>query len=506
MPRCHRIFGLHTLFCLLFAATLPPAMARQGEPPYSLTHPAKAGVVLPIEDVRAIDPAQRRAEVDTSQRTVGPRSKRLQVADDNPVSITPQRSGVWETLADGSQLWRARVRAAGATDLRLGFASFALPPGATLYVIGANNYYQGPYTAADANAGKFRAPVVPGDTATIEVRVPAGATLADDALELTSVGAGFRDVFGRGPLGKAGETGPGASGACNVNVVCPLGDAYPDEIRAVGHYEFQADSDHLYYICTGTLLADVPRDRKNYFLTAAHCLGSATEASSVVVYWNYQSTQCSVLREPAGGYLNDNQSGAALRATRADVDFTLIELSQAPETAWNVYYAGWDASGAVPVSTIGIHHPSGDVKKITAGPAPSTTYNCIADGATTSNTHWWTGPYSQGTTEGGSSGSGLFVSSNGGTRARLLVGTLSGGSALCSDTSPTQPNAGNDCYGKLAVAWNGTNATTRLRDWLDPANTGTTTLPGGDAQNPNPPTAPQHSRHQLPSLLPPIRP
>jgi hypothetical protein len=473
------------------------AHARQGELPYSLAHRAKAGVILPIEDVRPIDAATERAAVDAHARQVGPHTKRLQVAVDNPVAIDPSRSGVWDTLADGSRLWRVRLRAAGATDLRLGFARYALPAGATLYVIGADDYYQGPYTAADAMDARFNAPVVPGDIATVEVRVPAGAMFSSDALELGSVGAGFRDVFGRE---KTDSRDLGTSGACNVNVVCPLGQAYLDDIRAVGQYEYQADDNRRYYLCTGTLVANVPHDHKNYFMTAAHCITSNTEAASMVVYWNYQSTQCNQLSAPAGGFFNDNQQGAVLRATRADVDFSLVELSQTPDPAWHLYYAGWDASGATPAATIGIHHPLGDVKKITAGPAPTTTDSCISGSPTAANTHWATGPYTQGTTENGSSGSGLFVASASGyPHARLLTGTLSGGDAACSSVSPSQPNAGTDCYGKLAVAWDGASAATRLRDWLDPAHTGTTLLEG--AEDSPPLVIPRHSTRPIPAIL-----
>ncbi len=412
------------------------------------------------------------------------------MADDNAVSITPSHDGVWTELPDGSRLWRAGVRASGATDVRLGFGRFALPDGATLYVIGADRYYQGPYTNADAYAGRFQAPVVPGDLATIELRVPVGVALADDALELSSVGAGFRDAFGRGDAAKIGN--PGTSGSCNIDVVCPLGQNYGEDIRAVAYIEFQDDDDHDYYLCSGTLLADVPRDHRNYFLTAAHCIDSSSEAASLIAYWNYQSTRCGTLSAPAGGYFNDDQHAAALRASRADADFSLLELSQAPDPAWNVYYAGWDAGGAPPPGTIGLHHPRGDVKKITAGPAPATTDNCIDTGGSSTNTHWLTGPYSQGTTEGGSSGSGLFVAVGTGGTARRLIGTLSGGDAACNGTLP---NAEHDCYGKFAVAWNGPSAATRLRDWLDPAHSGTTGQDGGD-------TPPFSVRGPLPACVP----
>jgi lysyl endopeptidase len=469
------------------------AHARQGEPPYSFLHPAKAGLAIPVEELPAIDAAMMRAQADETSNVPGSHPKRLRVANDNPVSINANRDGVWESMPDGSRLWRVRVRVAGATDLRLRFTRFSLPDGATLHIIGADHYYQGPYSVADATDSRFNSPVVPGDEATVELHVPAGVPIAADGLELTRVGAGFRDLFQRGKL----DPGPGASGACNVNVACPLGQAYPDEVAAAAYYEFDDDDDRNSYLCSGTLLADVPRDHRNYFLSAAHCVDSDTEAASMVIYWNYQSTQCNALVAPAGGFLNDDLHGASLRATRADVDFSLVELNQPPDPSWNAYYAGWDASGIAPAGTVGIHHPNGDVKKITAGPSPSTTYSCIsASGSAT--THWQTGPYTQGTTEGGSSGSGLFASAASGTHARLLIGTLSGGEAACSITSPSQPNASTDCYGRFAVAWNGTAAATRLRDWLDPANTGTVLLQGGDP----PPLVPRaHSTRPIPAAL-----
>lgn len=473
------------------------AWARQGEPPYSLAHPAKVGFHLLIEDVDAVDVEQQRKRADERQSDVVAHSKRMQVAVARPVSISPARQGRWDDLADGSRLWRVRVRAAGATDLRLGFDPFALPAGATLYVIGADDYYQGPYTQEDAGSAGFRTPVVPGDIATIELRLPPGAVLAPDALTLTRIDAGFRDVFGQKQT--KGGTGPGASGACNIDVVCPLGNAYPDEIRATGHYEFIAADDNQSYVCTGTLTADVPHTRRNLFLTAAHCMATASEAASMTVYWNYQSTACGQLTAPAGGFFNDDQHGASLRATRADTDVTLVELTGSMDPAWNLHYAGWDATGIAPGGTIGIHHPSGDVKKITAGPRPQTMENCVST-TLHPGTHWRAGPYTQGTTEGGSSGSGLFAAA-GGEHARLLIGTLSGGTAGCSAISPSQPDDGYDCYGKLSLAWNGQGAAMRLRDWLDPANTGTTSITGIDQNAPDPDPGHRHSTHAIPAEL-----
>lgn len=481
---------------LALALFATDASARHGDPPYSLSHAAKIAAAVPTVDVGTIDAAAEQAQADAKRQSSAP-TKRLATARGFAVSLASDRDGVWETLADGSRLWRLRVRVSGATDLRVAFASLVLPPGATLHVIGANGDYQGPYTETDSDPAGFRSPPVPGDVATIELRVPAGA---DASIELIRVEAGFRDLF------KAAlYTGPGESGACNVNVVCPLGDPYRNEIRAVAYYEFVADDDHDTYLCSATLLADIPRDRRNYLLTAAHCVASATEAQSMVVYWNYQSTQCNRLSPPAGGYFNDDQHAAALRATRADADFTLVELATVPDPSWDVYYAGWDATGAEPSGTIGIHHPSGDVKKITSGPSPATIDNCIGTGGSSVNTHWETGPYQQGTTEGGSSGSGLFVAvGSGSSHDRRVIGILSGGYAACSTANPSQPNGETDCYGKLASAWNGSSASSRLRDWLDPANTGALGAAGFDSQS-GTMNAPGHSHHRSGTRPVPIR-
>lgn len=494
----HAAWRCAAAFALAGSANL--AEARQGQPPLTLTDNAKVGIDIPLETVRGVDAGARRAALDRetlarSATDSGMHDKRLRVADLEATSITPAAQGRWDDLADGSRVWRVQVRAEGATDLRLNFDRFALPRGARLYVIGAGRYYQGPYTQADAMNGTFHAPVVPGDTATVELQVPNAGDVDATSLDIGAVGVGFRDVFGR----EKAQTGPGKSAACNVNVACPLGQPYPDEIRAVGQYEFNSYSGGVFN-CTGTLVADVPHDKKNYFLTAAHCISHASEAQSMVIYWNYQSTTCSGLTAPAGGFFNDDSHGAMLRAFRADADFSLVEVNGALDPAWNLHYAGWDASNVAPSGTVGIHHPLGDAKKITAGPQPATTDGCITP-TTGQNTHWLTGPYTQGTTEGGSSGSGLFASATNANGApRRLIGTLSGGDAECSTTTPTQPNNGQDCYGKLAVAWigSGTSSADRLRDWLDPANSGALSLDGID-QNETIVIAPAgHSQHATP--------
>ena len=76
--------------------------------------------------------------------------------------------------------------------------------------------------------------------------------------------------------------------------------------------------------------------------------------------------------------------------------------------------------------------------------------------------------WTEGTTEGGSSGSGLF-NANG-----ELVGTLHGGGASC--TTSTSP----DWYGRFEQAY-----TAQLQPWLTPGTGGPPPIP---PQTPPPPT------------------
>jgi len=457
--------------------------ARESAPPYSWAHPTamKAAGKVPVRKLAAVDAARELARdaqaMDPAKSATGATEKRLRVAVGNAVSITPAQAGLWDSLPDGSHLWRLTLSAPNATDLHFGFSRFQVAQGVTLHVTDeVAHTYDGAYGAADTSPdGQLWLPPVTGSSLTLELHVPTGVDFDPRTVVLSSVGAGYRDVNGRsGP----GLFGAGPSGTCNIDVICPLGDDYRDEIRSVVKYYF--DSGSSTYLCTGTLVNDTAQDFKNYFLSANHCISTQAEATTMRFFFNYESPTCG----QHGGDNQDQQTltgGAQLRAHRADVDFSLTELNNTPPADFTAYYAGWDATGAIPDGAIGIHHPSGWVKAITETAHALTTMNsCIGSGG--SQTHWRTGqPYSQGTTEGGSSGSAIFVPNGDATgHGNLIIGTLSGGSAACSSSNPSQPNTGYDCYGKFAVAWDGSSAAQRLKDWLDPANTGATTWPGAD--------------------------
>ncbi len=439
----------------LALALAAPGWPRSGEPPVSFQKSLRPLPTVESLALPAVDRAKRLAE-DARRAKPGP----LRYAIPVDVAVTPESHGTWETLADG-RLWRLRVHSPGATDLNFGFTRYRLPAGATLHVWSeSRSTYEGPYSDRDHKAhGQLWTPPVPGERAVVELFLPAAAAGEAATLELTRVGTGYRDLFRLAPA-------PDKQGSCNIDVVCPEGDPWRDPIRSVAAYSLGGA-----LFCTGQMIADVPGSFRNFFLTANHCGMSPANAASMVVFWNFESPVCGQL---SGGSLADNQTGATFRASRADADFALLELDDPPDPAFGVFYSGWGRTGTAPVGSVGIHHPDGDEKAIsfnddllTSGP------NCILGG--TPNTHWYVDNWEQGTTEPGSSGSGLWNPDN-----QKLIGFLTGGAASCEDLE-------FDCYGKLSASWNGPSAATRLRDWLDPAGTGAMMVDGADP-NAEPPT------------------
>src|SRR5581483_8557428 len=382
---------------------------------------------------------------------------------DLPLALT---DGTWDLLDASTSRWRMRVSSPGAQSLNLELARFHLPQGAALFLYDVDGKrVQGPYTAADHTPeGKLWTAIVPGDQLVLELHVPS-AKRDEVQLALGAVNHGFRG-FGKA-LGDpdpeaGGGVGLGASGACNIDTICPQGDAWRPQIRAVARYSLGGN-----VLCTGQLINDVPQDEIPYFLTANHCeIGQpGTPASSMVVYWRFENSQCNGADDADPTF---TQSGSTLIASDSKSDFALVRLNHQPDASFNVYFQGWSASGAFPTSGAVFHHPSGDAKKLAIydGSSPvQPIKNQIPFNGDTVDT--WEVTYSQGTTEQGSSGGGLLDQNH------RLIGTLSAGEASCSDLS------GTDDYGRFDVAWATKSANNhQLKHWLDPNNTGSITING----------------------------
>ncbi len=376
----------------------------------------------------------------------------------NPVNYTPSNSGTWERLDRQTSVWRLQAESPNAMHMNLGFTRFFMPTGGRLYVYNPDmSAIVRPFTAADnAPHGELWTPPVGGATIVIELTIPDNQ-INQLQLTLGSINAGYKRI---GPFGAGG--GGVDSGACNVDVVCPEGVPWANEIPCVGNLSIGGS-----FFCTGFLVNNTAQDRKPYLLTANHCGINSGNAPSLVVYWNYQNSTCRPVNSGASGGAGNGSlatfsSGSTFRAGSSTAsDFTLVELTTQPNPAWLLSWAGWDRTGVQSPNGACIHHPSNDEKRITF-------YTTTTD----SGACGFSGPHvrafwSLGVTEPGSSGSPLFDTNH------RVIGQLHGGPSACG----VAPGNLNDCYGRFSSSWTGggTNST-RLSNWLDPGNTGVTTL------------------------------
>jgi lysyl endopeptidase len=394
----------------------------------------------------AVDDA-RRAREGLPRRFAQPLAQRL----------TPAVHGTWDTPTPGLRRWRLQVESPGALSLNLGFGRYRLPQGATLRLFDANDALaMREFTAADNEEhGQLWTPVVPGSVLTVELRVPAAA-VEQVELELTSINHGYRDFA---------ETAYEKSGACNIDVVCPQGGAWRDPIRSVVALHYGGAIN-----CSGALVNNTGQNLKGYLLTAYHCGLTSSNAASLVAYFNFENSTC---RPPAtsggngDGPLTDFNSGAIFRAARSQSDFTLLELDDPVDPAFDVYWAGFDARNQATGSAVGIHHPNGDEKRISFENQATSITSYGGSSTPGDGTHLRVADWDLGVTEPGSSGSPLF------SPEQRIVGQLHGGGSACGNDLP-------DWYGRLAASWTGggSNAT-RLSNWLDPIGSGATLVLDG---------------------------
>lgn len=373
-------------------------------------------------------------------------------------------SGDWQPLNNGKQLWRLVLKSPDAASISLHFSDFNLADDAQLWLYSPDGEsLQGPYQKDHVNAaGEFWSPIVQGDTVVLELET---ASPNDNALTIAKLGHGTKQWWR-----EDGAIQQKAAGSCHVNVACPTGNAHSTKIRATARITYSTLAGG--FVCSGTLLNNTAQDRRAYFLTANHCISNLVEALTATTYWQYQSNSCGS-NTPAN--TNQTVSGATLRATWATNDFTLLELNGLPPESFNPYWSGWDLSTSNLGSGVTVHHPAGDVKKISIDSDPMDIVNGSSNPADATNAagrYVHVERWEVGTTEGGSSGSGIWNPAN------RLVGQLSAGSANCN-----QPD-GQDFYGWIGQAWSGGGLpASRLQDWLAPGDPNVVSLNGCDHYN-----------------------
>ncbi len=384
-----------------------------------------------------------------------PQLKSFNFATTFDVSFTTQNSGEWSVADDGTQVWKLKIYSKGAKSINLIFDKFSLPDGARVFLFNEKeSYYLGAFTSFNnKSSGKFAVSPVLGDELTVQYEIPAGYPKTE-SFEIKAVNHDFVGILksdDRRPRDKL-------AGSCNIDVNCEIGSKWKDIKDAVCRLIVNGRE-----ICTGTLINNTAQDEKPYIISAAHCYDYWNYAETTIYAFNYESPYCA----PLDGDPSNSISGAKMKARFDSLDFALAELSLVPPPEYRPYYAGWDRSGDLPDSSVTIHHPQGDIKKISFDyDAPQIDNFSTGSFTYTTNGFFKIVRWDGGVTEGGSSGGSLFNSK------KKIIGTLTGGSATCF-------NPEKDYFERFDMSWDyKSDITKQLKHWLDPLNTGAEALDG----------------------------
>jgi hypothetical protein len=426
--------------------------------------------------------------------------KPMRVGVSVEVGLGINNSGNWTKLSNGDMMWRLHISTDGANGLGVVFDEFELPINGKLFVYNAD-YSQiiGAFTSKNNNEfGIFSTQIIRGSdiileyiesnpsirhdkkTTSLKVEQNNIEHIANAKLNISELA--YIYVDGLMILG-GDKANPGYSQNCHVDVNCtPVGDNWKNQKRGVLHLVTR--SSEGWGLCSGSLINNTENDGTPYVLTADHCGGDASETHKLqwIFYFNYEREQCNTGAYPTEPF--QTLTGCQTRARgpiSGGSDFLLVELVDEIPMEYEPYLNGWDINHSTVEYSVGspaaqIHHPAGDVKKISTSTniANNTTSVNIGGSVMPANSTWrirWTAnDNGHGVTEGGSSGSPLFNNQG------HIVGTLSGGSSSCSN-----PNS-YDYNGKFSYHWtmNGSEPHQQLKYWLDPEDTGVTSYEGFD--------------------------
>ena len=373
------------------------------------------------------------------------------------VSLDAGNSGNWYATSAKYNVWRIKIQSLNARSLNLIFDNFKLREGARLFIYNEKkNKYLGAFTSKNNRASmKFAIAPVAGDEITVQYEVPEKSGTPVDFV-ISRVNHDFVGVvnFDRRPY--YGQ----AAGDCNIDINCGNSARWNELKNSVCRLIVNGTE-----ICSGTLINNTSQDRLPYVISAAHCYDEWDFAETTVYTFNYESPYCA----PLDGDPIHSLSGAVMKSTFDSLDFALVQLDEIPPPDFRPYYAGWDRSSTIPDSSVSIHHPLGDIKKIafendplekSSFPKENPYKKYIKMG------FWRIAEWDAGVTEIGSSGGGLFNTN------QQLIGTLTGGNAICGTPF-------NDYYSRIDMQWDyKSDSTKQLKCWLDPGNTGITVLDG----------------------------
>ena len=381
--------------------------------------------------------------------------------------ISSSEHGLW-TEVDGGKVWTLAIEAKNAKGISLYYDDFWIPSSGELYIYNPMQTQKiGPFTSKhNHSSGLFATEVIHGEILVLEYFQPEYEN-NDLKLSINRFAYAYRDISG-GQL-----NGYNSSDECQVNANCSEGNTW--ENQKMSTCRIQIGSGWNVGLCSGALINNTLNNCTPYVISADHCFSggdiSANGLNQSIFYFNYRSVACnnSVPNNTYSVTGCTKKANSGGEGNVGDPDFFLVELNSYPD--FNPFFSGWNRSNIPATSGVSIHHPSGDIMKISTYTNTLSSASGLGFG-NDNTTHWrvfWSEtPNGHGVTEGGSSGSPIF-NQNG-----LLTGVLTGGSSFCTATNQS------DIYGKIWHAWDqvGNSNNQQLKPWLDPANTNAVTLNG----------------------------
>ena len=389
----------------------------------------------------------------------------LRFAVPTDVDFTTENSGQWTTLPNGNRLWQLHLRSENALGLALTLENFKLPKGSTLYLHSPNGTdIQGSYDADNnTESRKFFIGFTKGKETILTYFEPKNAQNALQNAPFT-----VKKVYHAYPKGVLSGLGFGQSLPCEININCPQGANWQTQKRGVVRIRIVATEGVGW--CSGSLINTTLQNGAPYILSAYHCADGLTpDFSQWTFFFNYESPDCN---NPTVEPTSRSLQGCVARSGARETDFLLFELNQRIPADFNAHFNGWNRdSTTLPTSETMIHHPNGDIKKITIGTNTPTIQNTqiswTNNVVSPPNSHLRYA-FGQGGMEGGSSGSPMF------DQLGRIVAQLHGGGTAADNCSVSYALGG-----WLAKSWNGNGTvTSRLKDWLDPTNSSVLTQDG----------------------------
>ena len=328
-------------------------------------------------------------------------------------------------------VWALKVTSIGAYSINFIFKDLSLSSGSELYIFSADgSMVYGPVTSRQNLSGNelFLTDIIKGESVILLIQCPFEEQ-EKNKLSISRIVHGYKNIYSSNTLSKS-------SGNCQQDVAC-----YPD---------WKTESDGIAFIllngtnvCSGSLINNTAQDFRALILTAFHCVDTdqngslnATELNNVgnwAFKFHYRNSSCNGQLATSITY---NQDNLLTYSTVSDV--ALLELkNNSPLIGSCLTFLGWDRRQNTPSSTVGIHHPSGDLMKISFDNGqPAKT----AKGLETPGNYWRV-MWDIGTTEPYSSGSPLF------DQNKRIVGQLAGGNSFCGGTDL------RDWYGAFDVSY-----------------------------------------------------